>query len=97
MQPHAWHLKRRQRPGVASLIRMGIFFHPTQNLHNWEGGYKEDPPHQLCVFQAFLPLPLAHFKFKGEMNRFEFFEINYHHCHGKCIHHLPSGVERGGG
>lgn len=28
MQPHAWHRKHRLRPGVASLIRMGIFFTP---------------------------------------------------------------------
>lgn len=31
------------------------------------------------------------------MNRFEFFEINYHHRHGKRIRCLPPGVERGGG
>ena len=84
--------------GFASLIRTGIFFfHPTQNLHNWEGGYDMAPPHRLCVLQALLLLSLAHFKSKGEMNRFEFFEINYHPCHGKCIWGLPSGVERGGG
>lgn len=97
MQPHAWHLKHRLRPGVASLIRMGIFFHPTQNLHNWEGGYYEEHPHQLCIFHALLPLSLAHFKFKAEMNRFEFFEINYHHCHRKCICCHLWGIERGGG
>ena len=51
----------------------------------------------MCVFRALLPRSLAHFEFKGEMNRFEFFEINYHHCHGKCIRCLPAGVEKGGG
>lgn len=80
---------RRQGPGVASLIRMGIFYHPTQNLHNWEGGRGEDPPRRSCIFHGLLPRSLAHFEFKGKMNRFEFFEINYHHCHGK-MHPLPS-------
>lgn len=56
MQPHAWHLKRWLRPGVASLIRMGIFFHPTQNLHNWEGGCYEDHPTD-CAFS----MPSFHF------------------------------------
>lgn len=51
-----------------------------------------------CAFSVpLLPPSFAHFKFKAEMNLFEFFEINYHHCHRKCICCLPWGVERGRG